>query len=117
MDYLVIALGAYSQKLFNENNSIFKKIQKFFLELDLLFLFSSGLYKKINTDNHVYRTLNRGNACGFHVVPLNNNGFYFGASSTVTDKEEFYPRLSSVRVLSRRWKINSIINFQDINLI
>ena len=32
---------------------------------------------------------------------MNNNGFYFGASSTVTDKEEFYPRLSSVRVLSR----------------
>ena len=66
-----------------------KRYKKFFWNWILFFPFSSGLYKKINTDNHVYRTLNRGNACGFHVVPLNNNGFYFGASSTVTDKKNF----------------------------
>ena len=44
--------------------------------------------------------MNRGNACGFHIVPSPKEGFYFGASSTITDIEEFYPRLSSIKVLS-----------------
>ena len=57
LDYLVIALGAYSQKLFNENNSIFKKIQKIFFGTGFAFSFFPRDYtKKINTDNHVYRT-------------------------------------------------------------
>ena len=101
LDYLIIALGAYSQKFFNNNYLIFKNVQKIFFGSGFAYSFYPRDYSdKINTDNNIYRTLNRGNACGFHAVPLNNNGFYFGASSTVTDKEEFYPRLSSINVLS-----------------
>jgi glycine/D-amino acid oxidase-like deaminating enzyme len=101
LDYLVVALGSYSQKLFLENKSIFKKVQKIFFGTGFAFsLFPRGYTEKINNDNKVYRTMNRGNACGFHIVPSPKEGFYFGASSTITDIEEFYPRLSSIKVLS-----------------
>jgi hypothetical protein len=101
LDYLVVALGAYSQKFFNENHFVFKNIQKVFFGSGFGFSFFPRDYSNIiKTDNNIYRTLNRGNACGFHLVPLNNNSFYFGASSTITDIEEFHPRLSSINVLS-----------------
>lgn len=101
LDYLVVALGSYSQKFFSNNSNLFKKVQKVFFGTGFAFsLFSREYSEKVNNDKKVYRTMNRGNACGFHIVPSNNNDFYFGASSTITDKEEFSPRLSSVKVLS-----------------
>lgn len=101
LDYLIIALGAYSQKFFEQNSYIFNDVQKIFFGSGFGYTFYPRDYsEQINSDSLVYRTLNRGNACGFHVVPQNNESFYFGASSTVTDKEEFHPRLSSINVLS-----------------
>ena len=101
LDYLVVALGSYSQNFFSYNSDLFKKVQKVFFGTGFAFSLCAREYKKkIKNDKKVYRTMNRGNACGFHIVPSNNNDFYFGASSTITDKEEFSPRLSSIKVLS-----------------
>jgi glycine/D-amino acid oxidase-like deaminating enzyme len=44
----------------------------------------------------VARTMDRGGACGFHLVPLGNDTFYFGASSGVWTEPEPQPRVHAV---------------------
>lgn len=100
-DFLVIAMGSYSNKLFNDNKNIFKKVQKVFFGTGFGFLLKERKYNfKFKKDHTVYRTMNRGNACGFHLVPNNQNEYYFGASSTITHLEEFNPRISALKALA-----------------
>ena len=100
-DFLVVAMGSYSSKLFNDNKNIFKKVQKIFFGTGFGYLLKERKYSpKIKNDHTVYRTMNRGNACGFHLVPNSQNEYYFGASSTITHLEEKNPRISAISALT-----------------
>ena len=44
----------------------------------------------------VVRTMDRGGACGFHLVPYSDDPFYFGASSGVWTEPEPQPRAHAV---------------------
>ena len=58
-------------------------------------------------DNHIFemdgviRTVDRGGACGLHVVPHGNGRFYVGASSGVWLNPEWAPRVHAIHVLVR----------------
>jgi glycine oxidase len=51
--------------------------------------------------DHVVRTVDRGGACGLHVVPHGDGAFYCGASSGVWMDPEPAPRLHALHVLIR----------------
>ncbi len=65
-----------------------------------------GLGRDLLELNDVIRMVDRGGACGIHVVPAGDNrSFYLGASSATWPNKEFKPKLAAVQVL-----MNSAIN-------
>ena len=108
-DYVVIALGSYTQKFNEINRKLVGKIPKIFFGTGTAFrVKKKNFTPKFIKSDYVLRTMNRGNACGFHLVPLNNNEYYFGASNSVSQIEEKKSRIGSVAVLT-----NGLINEFD----
>lgn len=64
-----------------------------------------GLGRDMLEVKDVYRMVDRGGACGIHVVPRGNGEFYIGASSAIWPNAEYTPKLAAVQVL-----MNSAIN-------
>lgn len=64
-----------------------------------------GLGSSLDDLDDVIRMVDRGGACGIHIVPEGNGSFYVGASSAVWTNAQYLPKLSAVQVL-----INSAIN-------
>jgi len=65
-----------------------------------------GLGKDLLELEDVIRMVDRGGACGIHIVPIGDKkSFYLGASSAVWPNKEFTPKLAAIQVL-----INSAIN-------
>jgi glycine/D-amino acid oxidase-like deaminating enzyme len=60
-----------------------------------------GLDRSIFEIDHVVRTVDRGGACGVHLVPYGNGEYYLGASSGVWFEPEWKPRVHAVHVLLR----------------
>jgi glycine/D-amino acid oxidase-like deaminating enzyme len=60
-----------------------------------------GLDRSIFDIDHVVRTVDRGGACGVHLVPSENGECYLGASSGVWFEPEWKPRVHAVHVLLR----------------
>jgi glycine/D-amino acid oxidase-like deaminating enzyme len=60
-----------------------------------------GLDRSIFDIDHVVRTVDRGGACGVHLVPYGNGEYYLGASSGVWFEPEWKPRVHAVHVLLR----------------
>jgi glycine oxidase len=64
-----------------------------------------GLGKDLLELTDVMRMVDRGGACGIHIVPNGDGSFYLGASSAVWPNPEMKPKLAAVQVL-----MNSAIN-------
>lgn len=64
-----------------------------------------GLGRDLLELNDVMRMVDRGGACGVHIVPNGDGSFYLGASSAVWPNPEMKPKLAAVQVL-----MNSAIN-------
>jgi glycine/D-amino acid oxidase-like deaminating enzyme len=60
-----------------------------------------GLDRSIFDIDHVVRTVDRGGACGVHLVPYGSGEYYLGASSGVWFEPEWKPRVHAVHVLLR----------------
>lgn len=60
-----------------------------------------GLDRNIFDIDAVVRTVDRGGACGLHLVPQGNGEFYLGASSGVWFEPESKPRVHALHVLLR----------------
>ena len=103
--YLIISSGSYANKLIKQIKKIHKKIPDLF--------FGTGNAVIASSDNNiipdsVVRTPNRGMACGLHIVPLNKNHIYIGASNRIADFPNNRPLISTVMTLQ-----NSLI--KEIN--
>ncbi|PCJ50626.1 MAG: hypothetical protein COA74_02310 [Gammaproteobacteria bacterium] len=59
-----------------------------------------GLEPNIFNMDKVIRTIDRGGACGLHVVPRDDGSFYVGASSGVWMEPEDKPRLHAINGIS-----------------
>ncbi len=111
-DYVVVALGSYSEKFNRSNKDIVGKIPKIFFGTGTAFRIKKKEFTpKFKKNNFVLRTMNRGNACGFHLIPLSKDEYYFGASNSITQLEERESRIGSVSVLT-----NGLINEFDSSL-
>lgn len=60
-----------------------------------------GIERSVLDIDAVVRTVDRGGACGLHVVPYGNGEYYVGASSGVWFDPEPKPRVHAVHVLLR----------------
>jgi glycine/D-amino acid oxidase-like deaminating enzyme len=60
-----------------------------------------GLDRRIFDIDSVIRTVDRGGACGVHMIPFGDGEFYLGASSGVWFEPEFKPRIHAIHVLMR----------------
>jgi len=111
-DYVVVALGSYSEKFNKMNKKIVGKIPKILFGTGTAFRIKKKKFTpKFKKNNFVLRTMNRGSACGFHLVPLSNDEYYFGASNFISQLEEAGSRIGSVGVLT-----NGLIKEFDENL-
>ena len=92
---LVIACGSKSQEFIDQIPGLNKKIPR------LVYGVGTGIVVK--TESHapkkVIRTLNRGLACGVHVVPYDHEVCYIGASNFISPVPEYYPRMTSLYAL------------------
>jgi glycine oxidase len=79
---------------------------------------SGGINPQIFNIDKVVRTVDRGGACGVHIVPYGNGEFYLGASSGVWFDPEPAPRAHAVHALLRGLveEINEGFFFSNIRL-
>lgn len=108
-DYVVVALGSFTEEFNRRNKNLVGKIPKIFYGVGSAFsVIKKNFTNDFKKSNNVLRTMNRGSACGFHLIPLNKNEFYFGASNSVTQIKEEHPRIGSLATLT-----NGLINEFD----
>lgn len=113
---IVIAAGAYSQKLIDQFPQISKKIPRTY------FGTGTALIIKTNTKHDiksVIRTPNRGLACGLHVVPLNKDHLYIGATNRISKYENNFPILTTTQTLQNSFlkEINNKLGNSEIKKI
>ena len=77
-----------------------------------------GIDRRIFDIDAVVRTVDRGGACGVHLVPYGNGEYYLGASSGVWFEPEDKPRVHAVHVLLRSLveEINQAFFFATMSL-
>ncbi len=98
-DKVIIACGAWSEKLIDASKNINKpKIKSFFGVGSALLIKSEMPYLDSPTINKVIRTPNRGGTCGIHALQREDS-IYIGASSHVTNLPLKYPKCSSIHNL------------------
>lgn len=78
-----------------------------------------GLGSTLDELNDVIRMVDRGGACGIHIVPQGDGSFYLGASSAVWTNPEYTPKLAATQVLinSAMNEINYELWHYDVKLI
>jgi glycine/D-amino acid oxidase-like deaminating enzyme len=77
-----------------------------------------GLDRRIFEIDAVVRTVDRGGACGVHLVPYGNGEYYLGASSGVWFEPEHKARVHAIHVLLRSLveEINQAFFFATISI-
>ena len=108
-DYIVVALGSYSQKFNVINKKLIGKVPKVFFGTGTSFRVKKKPFTPdFEKSNMTVRTMNRGDACGFYFIPLNKEEYYFGSTTDTSQLEENHSRISSVKLLSNgllnEWK-------------
>jgi glycine/D-amino acid oxidase-like deaminating enzyme len=92
---LLIACGAKSQELIDQLAPLRGRIPRL--------VYGVGAAMVIKTEGYappkVLRTLNRGLACGIHLVPYDKDVCYIGASNFITPIPEYHPRMTSLFLL------------------
>jgi glycine/D-amino acid oxidase-like deaminating enzyme len=104
---IVLANGAYAQKLIDQVPSLRKSIPTLLFGIgagvDITFPKwvheYGGMGREIFDLKEVIRTTDRGGACGVHLVPYGDGKFYAGASSLSSLDDDMEPKLHGVHVL------------------
>jgi len=116
--HLVLAAGAFSQKLLEQHPDLAKRIPRLFYGT------GAAMHVSINSaipdftfplPDKCIRTTNRGNACGVHLVPYGPDSCYIGASNLVTRYYEPTPRIAAVHGLLQRAMDELNTNFYKAN--
>ena len=92
---MIIAAGSYSKNIL-EKSKFKKKIQKNFFGTGVALIVKT---KKKHNIRSVIRTVNRGLACGIHIVPLDEFRFYVGATNRLSHAENNNATCATTNVL------------------
>jgi glycine/D-amino acid oxidase-like deaminating enzyme len=106
---VVLASGSFSQALIDQVPDLRKQVPRLVwgagsgldIALPAWIHRYGGIDRRIFDIDAVVRTVDRGGACGVHLVPHGNGEFYLGASSGVWFEPEDKPRVHAVHVLLR----------------
>lgn len=116
---IVFANGAFAQKLIDTNKELQNNTPRLFfgagcgINLKYPIKQRGNFFKSKNASifpKKVVRTVDRGNACGIHLVPFKNHKIYLGASSAIFTIPEDNVRANSVGYLIND-SSNQISNF------
>ena len=100
-DYVIVALGSFTQEFNTLNKQLVGNIPRIFFGVgSALSILKKPFTKNFSSCDYVLRTMNRGSACGFHLIPLSKNELYFGASNAITQIKENFSRIGSISVLT-----------------
>ena len=101
---IVLANGAYARDLLENCEELKNLVLPLFYGAGSAFEVKLPTWKQNENDlvnlNYVVRTMDRGGACGLHLVPLGEERFYFGASSGVWEEPEQDHRMHAISWLS-----------------
>lgn len=106
---LIIAAGTYSQDILN-NSNVKKKIQKMFYGTGVALIIKS---KKKHNISSVIRTVNRGLACGIHIVPLDDYRIYVGATNRLSHEANLNKTCATTNVLINSLTKEINTDFED----
>jgi glycine/D-amino acid oxidase-like deaminating enzyme len=106
---VVLASGTYSQALIDQVPDLRREMPRLLWGAGSALDISmprwihkyGGIDRSIFDIDAVVRTVDRGGACGIHLVPYGNGEFYMGASSGVWFEPESKPRVHALHVLLR----------------
>ena len=124
---VVFANGAFAQKLIDEIEELRRITPRILFgagaALDITMpdwvKEYGGIDPKISEMDRVFRTLDRGGACGFHAIPKGNWNYYVGASSGVWMDYEKHPRMAGIEalILSTINELSEAFFFSNIQLL
>jgi glycine oxidase len=104
-DHVVIAAGSRSREIMLSDMELFDGIPDIYYGIGSALLIED--VKENNyvtqTGSKVMRTMNRGGACGYHLVNCGSY-YYFGATNAIHHKPEFKPRIESLSNLTEYLK-------------
>ncbi len=119
---LVIANGAYAQKIVNKLPDLKNNTPKLFFGAGSAVILKKNRFNKFENKKEIYpdlaiRTMDRGSACGLHLLPFKKH-MYLGASSAVFSIPEPNPRSNQIAFMlnDAMNQIGSIVgraNFED----
>lgn len=106
---VVLASGTFSQSLIDQVPELRREVPRLLwgagsgldVSIPSWIRKYGGLDRSIFDIDAVVRTVDRGGACGVHLVPYDNGDFYLGASSGVWFEPEPKPRVHALHVLIR----------------
>jgi len=106
---IVLASGAFSQALIDQVPDLKREVPRLLwgagsgldVSMPAWIHKYGGLDRSVFDIDAVVRTVDRGGACGVHLVPYGNGEFYLGASSGVWFEPEPKPRIHALHVLLR----------------
>lgn len=107
--HVVLANGSFAQKLVDQVPSLRAEVPPLLWGVGWAFdLWNApqannygGADGSLDTADAVIRTLDRGGACGVHLIPQGDHRFYLGASSDVWTVPESGPRVQALQILTR----------------
>lgn len=107
---IVLANGSYAQALIDQVPELKREVPRLIwgagsaLEVSLPDWVKKygGIDRSVIDIDHVVRTVDRGGACGLHLVPHGNGEYYCGASSGVWFDPEPKARVHAIHVLLRQ---------------
>ena len=109
---VVLANGTFAQDLIDQVPSLQRSVPRLLYgagsALDIEFpawcqRYAWSIPAPLRDLDCVVRTMDRGGACGLHLIPLGDARYYFGSSSGVWTEPELYPRIHAIG-----WLINGL---------
>jgi glycine oxidase len=101
---VVFANGAYARDLLDDCEELKNLVLPLFFGAGSAFEVKLPSWKQNSKDlvnlRYVVRTMDRGGACGLHLIPLGEERYYFGASSGVWEEPEKNHRMHAISWLS-----------------
>ena len=104
-DHVIIAAGSGTRDILFSDKELFEGIPDVFYGIGTALIIEDVKQNNFVSQHGktVVRTMNRGGACGYHLVNCNSY-YYFGATNSIHHKPEFKPRVESLNNLTNYLK-------------
>ena len=104
-DHIIIAAGSRSREIMLSDLELFEGVPDIYYGIGSALLIEDVKENSFVSQHGsgVLRTMNRGGACGYHLVNCGSY-YYFGATNAIHHKPEFKPRIESLNNLTEYLK-------------